>query len=193
MDKIEKFINIFQENKQNIGEFKLIEEKKEIDSDIEKKLSIELRDFYLKYNLEDTPTICGDFYIEFIPLKRIKDIEEGWKWIKKDGKLVRDISWNENWVIFAVRNEDILIADIGEEGTPIIGSMQKRNFKIADSFIEFFDVLTECITIEEEIFNGDTRNEDLSFKLEFLETIKYNLENKLSKGNAMNFYNFFFE
>ena len=193
MDKIEKFINIFQENKQNIGEFKLIEEKKEIDSDIEKKLSIELRDFYLKYNLEDTPTICGDFYIEFIPLKRIKDIEEGWKWIKKDGKLVRDISWNENWVIFAVRNEDILIADIGEEGTPIIGSMQKRNFKIADSFIEFFDVLTECITIEEKIFNGDTRNEDLSFKLEFLETIKYNLENKLSKGNAMNFYNFFFE
>ena len=156
-------------------------------------MSIELRDFYLKYNLEDTPTICGDFYIEFIPLKRIKDIEEGWKWIKKDGKLVRDISWNENWVIFAVRNEDILIADIGEEGTPIIGSIQKINFKIADSFIEFFDVLTECIIIEEKTFNGDTRNEDLSFKLEFLEAVKCILENKLSKGNAMNFYNFFFE
>jgi hypothetical protein len=193
MDKIEKFINIFKENKQNLGEFKLIEEKKEIYYDIEKKLSIELRDFYLKYKLEDSPTICGDFYIEFIPLKRIKDIEEGWKWIKKDGKLVRDISWNENWVIFAVRKEDILIADMGEEGTPIIGSIQKRNFKIADSFIEFFDVLTECIIIEEKTFNGDTRNEDLSFKLEFLEAVKCNLENKLSKGNAMNFYNFFFE
>ena len=28
MDNIEKFINIFKENKQNLGEFKLIKEKK---------------------------------------------------------------------------------------------------------------------------------------------------------------------
>lgn len=192
-ESIQKFVKVFSENEQNMGEFKL-NIKTNNDIFIENmKISKELEFLYLNYDLDNTPVIGGDFYIEFVPIRKIEEIHFGWRWIKVGDKIIEDITWNKNWIIFAMRNEDVLIADVGEEGTPVIGSIQKNNFKISDSLADFLSILTECLILEEKEFNYETRLEDMSYKEEFLKRISDLLLKRLSKENADNFFKFFFE
>jgi hypothetical protein len=155
--------------------------------------SSELTLLYSSLELNDNPTIGGEFFFEFYSLDKLEQAQYGWRWISIGrNEYTEDPHWNAAWTIFGNRNDDVLIADTGDPGTPVLGSIQKRTFRIADSLAEYIDVISDCMACEEESFGFDTKLEDMSVKPEFLTKIESLITKKLAPKNVDGFMDFFF-
>ncbi|WP_122422041.1 hypothetical protein [Pseudomonas viridiflava] len=140
-------------------------------------LNGEIELFYRHLKMAGDPTVGGDFYIQFFTIDQLTSAQDGWL-----GPDNESFGWKKSFIVFADRNGDALVFDSATEEPEIYGSIQKRSFKIADSLFIFLRALIIGINIEEDEFNGDTREDDMSPKQVFINR----LESEISKvGNAL--------
>jgi len=191
-ESIEKFCSTFGRGGFDLGSVR-IREPKPVKFPDGLATSPELTLFYSCVELNDSPTIGGEFFFELLSLDKLEQAQYGWRWISKGpNEYTEDPKWDAAWTIFGNRSDDVLIADTRNDGTPILGSVQKRTFRIADSLAEFLDTISDCMACEEKSFGFDTKLEDMSVKPEFLSEIKSLITKRLSPQNVEGFMAFFF-
>lgn len=180
-DSIDKLIVTFNNSPQSMGSISLSKDNIVINYE-ELKLAGDLLYFYEHVELSDTPIFGGDFYLQIIDLSLIESINNDWR---SGG------GWNEDYVIFAERNGDVLYCDTSIEGCPVFGSIQKNNFIVSSSLSSFFDVYCDMVKIEEGDFNCDTVDDDFNLKDEYVEKIRNKLSQSLSNDCSLGFERFF--
>ena len=118
---------------------------------IEEPLSEELKYLYRNYDIDIRFSYCniGLCSFDFLP-----KLQKSYKYFSKDyGKTLElDNNWNKNWIVIADMNDDPIVADTGESGTPIYAAIEGVNYvKIAPSLEIFFKILTELLKTECEM------------------------------------------
>ncbi|RMS11718.1 hypothetical protein ALP71_01607, partial [Pseudomonas coronafaciens pv. garcae] len=101
------------------------------------------------------------------------------------------LPWKNSFVVFADRNGDALVFDSAQKNPSIYGSIQKRSFLISNSMNIFLEALLFAIEVEEDIFNGDTREDDMSLKKIVVEQVKNSVSGLGSDFNVDGFMKFF--
>lgn len=187
---LQGFVQRFKNSDQAMGLIELSQEVIEVNV---KNITIsgQLEFFYKHIILKDKPTLGGDFYMQFYELHQLEEALVGWRWI--DTQHNEDLNWNAEYTIFAERNGDVLFCDCSLEQCPVYGSIQKENYKIADSLESYFNVINIVIDIEENEFNNETVDDDFNFMPGYLLSIKNKISNILGGENVKNFMKFYFD
>ncbi|WP_338815832.1 hypothetical protein V9L05_23995 (plasmid) [Bernardetia sp. Wsw4-3y2] len=137
-------------------------------------------------------TIGGEM---FITIKAdLAKAQEGWYLIKnKQGEWEKnDASWNKDWIVFADRSGDAIFYD--KESKTIKGTINgKIFFPLSPSLATFFQVLSECMILEEEKYDFITRDEEEDELLpDYLDDISSVLERNLDEDYQQGYMQFFF-
>jgi hypothetical protein len=183
-EALKAFSNLFGRSGVDIGqvEFKDDGETNDLDA------------FYGHLSFSNVLTVGGEMFINIPPYDKLSKSQEGWYLIRdKSGQVVNDdVHWNKDWIVFANRNDDAIYFNAIDK--KIYGSVdKKRVYRLAGSMGDFFTILVECMKLEYEKYELDTRNEDEEVSELFLDDV-YNVVIRLS-GNetADDFMAFFFE
>lgn len=166
---IKKFVDRFNISDQSMGSMSYLDFTSNA-SNLYAPINGEAKEFYSCVKLEDTPTIGGDFYLQLFTADEIENAQSGWT-----GPDDETLPWKKSFVLFGDRNGDAVVFDSAQPLSPVYGSIQKRSFLISTSFFSFLEALIIGIDVEEVEFSGDTREEDLSFKKNFLKKVEERL------------------
>ena len=127
---------------------------------------IRLRGSLLEYfsilDTSDAPVVGNFLSIGLCSFSGLMNAQDGWRWIFEKGKHVRNKSWHDDWVIFADRNGDAIFCDQGTG--EVFGSIQQRNYCVANSLAEFFRLVYIFQWVESTCFDGDCRDDDFNIK-----------------------------
>ena len=186
---LSELVSTFNKSQNSMGVMRF-SEKEQIKNRLSFPLTSQLGYFYSHIILEDTPTFGGDFFIQLFEVEKLDEALDGWKVISTNNS--KDPNWSKDYIIFAERNGDVLFCDTSVSECPVYGSVQKRNFQIANSLSEFFTVFIEAIRIEEKTLNNETTDDDFNHKPEYLSAIEKKISESLSKEFMQGFYYFFF-
>ena len=180
---IRMLVDAFQKSGQSMGqmEYSATELHESLAPNV---LTGELLYFYQHTVLLDKPTFGGDFFIQLIEAPNLLNMLSGWR---APGKS----DWPDNYIIFGDRNGDALFCDISDEKSPVYGSVQKNNFHLSDSLADFFTLYVRLVELEETEFGCDTKNEDFSYKNEYLDAVDAELKKYTSPDFASHFMYFF--
>lgn len=172
----------FKLNDQNIG----VIDYTDYDNNVKIAVSLrgELDFFYHHLTLKDKPTLDGVFFMHFIEPSELKRVLSGWN--------TDDNTWNEMYVIFAERNGDVLFCDTTHDACAVYGSIQKRNFIIADSLSSFLDALNSAVDIGRDKYNGEIFDDDFNVETIFIDDVKNMLSKNLDEKQVEGFMRYFF-
>lgn len=179
---INRFVMTFNQSKQSMGEMKIAHNKIMVNRLNSIPLKGELLQFYENTELTDSPSFGGDFYLQVIDLSIIEKVNEDWR---AGGE------WQNEFVIFAERNGDVLYCDLSGCDNPVFGSIQKRNFIVAESLLSFMNVYCDLVEIEELEYGCETTDEDFNFKDDYLLAVKDKLKQQLNEDCSRGFERFF--
>ncbi|MEE4732785.1 hypothetical protein V2K24_14045 [Pseudomonas alliivorans] len=186
---LKKFAERFNKSEQSTGKIFFRDTPKKIaNGSLSLMLSGEVEQFYTQLEIEDNPTIGGDFFLQIFMINQLEKAQDGWT--NPDDET---LPWMNSFVVFAVRNGDALVFDSAKKNPSIYGSIQKRSFLIASSMNIFLEALLLAIEVEEDAFNGDTREDDMSFKKVFIERVEKSVSGLNSGFNVDGFMKFFLE
>ncbi|MBF4560072.1 hypothetical protein H7698_28785 [Pseudomonas sp. p50] len=185
-DVIKKFADRFNNNNQNMGTVLYSTDPIVRKSDVFPHLNEQIEEFYLHIHLENAPTIGGDFFLQIFALNELENAQVGWS-----GPDDEELAWKQSFVVFADRNGDALVYDSEQKNCPVYGSIQKHSFLVANSFFCFLEALLVGIAVEEE-FGGDTREEDLSYKSNFISEVENRISSMGDVVSVQGFMKFFF-
>jgi hypothetical protein len=151
-----------------------------------------LIEYFSTLQLKDRVMIGGQFHLGLYALSELERQQDGWLWDRdRLGNVVEDTKyWKRTWVVIGDRSDDALFVDINDG--KVFGSIQKRNFFIANTLADFFMVLTEGIKIEIDKFFYETCDEDFNPKPEFLLDVEDVAKDKLGVEGAQAFMKYFF-
>jgi len=186
---LKKLTHTFDNSENSMGVMKF-SEKEQQKNRLSIPLTSQLGYFYSHIILEETPTFGGDFFLQLFEVEKLDEALDGWKVIRANN--TEDPNWSKDYIIFAERNGDVLFCYTSVSECPVYGSVQKRNFQIANSLSEFFTVFIEAIRIEEKTFNNETTDDDFNHKPEYLSAIEKKVSESLSQKFTQGFYYFFF-
>ncbi|EOC1340675.1 hypothetical protein ACI09V_004314 [Cronobacter dublinensis] len=172
----------FKLNDQNMGAIEYTDCNNNVKSTV--SLRGELDFFYHHLTLKDKPTLDGVFFMHFIEPSELKNILSGWN--------TDDNTWSETYVIFAERNGDVLFCDTTYDACTVYGSIQKRNFIIANSLASFLDALNSAIDVERDEYNGEVFDDDFNVEAGFIDDVKNTLSKNLDEKEIEGFMRFFF-
>lgn len=184
---IKSFVTQFNSIEQNMGKMSYIEDGFTHPNSGFSGISGEIKLFYTHVKLEESPTLGGDFFLQFFMLDEIEGAQSGWAGPDDDA-----LQWRQSFILFGDRNGDALVYDSANQKSPVYGSIQKRSFLIADSFLCFLEALLAGVEVEERDFKGDTRDDDMNFKPAFLARVEERVSCVGGGINAKNFIKFFF-
>ncbi|CAM3555705.1 hypothetical protein BZK31_26625 [Pseudomonas floridensis] len=186
---LKNFAERFNKSEQSTGKIFFRDTPKEIvNGSLSLMLSGEVEQFYTQLEMEDNPTIGGDFFLQIFMINQLEKAQDGWS-----GPDDETLPWMNSFVVFADRNGDALVFDSAQKNPSIYGSIQKRSFLIASSMNIFLEALLLAIEVEEDAFNGDTREDDMSFKKVFIERVENSVSGLNSGFNVDGFMKFFFD
>jgi len=151
------------------------------------RISGKIKEFYSSVELVESPTVGGDFYFKILTVDKLEVAQSGWA-----GPDDKTLNWKESFVLFGDRNGDALIFDSAHLSSPVYGSVQKRSYLISPSFSGFLKAIMIGWEIEELEFGGDTREEDMSYKTEFLKRVESRLSVLGDEVDVNGFAKFFF-
>jgi len=187
---LKQFALTFGRNGFDIGSIEIDPNPIEID---EPQLEGELKEFYSLSKFNEL-IIGGAFFLEICSLEELSEAQIGWRFNinPKNGNITEDTKyWNKNWVVFGDRNGDAIFCKQDIEKNPVYGSIQKaRNLLLAPSVNTFFQILNECMRMEQDDFQFDTQTDDFVRKADFIDAV----QNIVSKYNDQprDFIDFFF-
>ncbi|POC81520.1 MULTISPECIES: hypothetical protein [Pseudomonas syringae group] len=185
---LKKFAKRFNESEQSSGKISFRDAPKKLATDsLPFTLSGEVEEFYAHLEMEDDPTIGGDLFFQIFMIDQLEQAQDGWS-----GPDDESLPWLQSFVVFADRSGDALVFDSAQENPSIYGSIQNRSFLIADSMGVFLEALLIAIEIEEDKFDGDTREDDMSFKEDFIDCVQTMISGAASKLDTNGFMKFFF-
>jgi hypothetical protein len=186
---LKRFVDIFHSSPESLGNLEITKQPVKLQPPF--PLGNALTEYFSHLHFEK-PATGGQFHLSLFSPEQLETAQQGWRWIRTDtGALQEDnIHWNRNWTIIAERHGDVIFVD--EENGKVFGSIQKRNFFISSSVSAFFDVLAECIEIENNKYHNDTVDEDFNPLPNFIEEIKLTTLNKLGPEGSEGFIKFFF-
>jgi hypothetical protein len=151
----------------------------------------ELKEFYSHVLMSNSPTIGGDMFLQIFESSQLTMAQLGWRWLGKER--IYNENWNANWTVFADRSGDILFSDPLSNGlNRIWGSIQQNHFPISESLADFFEAMVICMNIEEDIFSGNTRNDDMSMKSDVIAAMGDALKKNSTDIHINEFMKFFF-
>ncbi|ACX86020.1 hypothetical protein [Pectobacterium parmentieri] len=181
-----KLVSFFKLNESNMGRMDYqVEGIPNLRCEI--PLNGEILHFYTHTLLEDKPTFHGGAYLQLIEIDELSNILLGWRSSEEND------AWNDDFIIFAERNGDVLYCDLSDITSPVYGSIQKRNFQISNSLSEFIEIYTKVLKIEIEDFYCDVTDDDFNFKPEYLLAVENELKKVLSSEFVANYMLFFYE
>jgi hypothetical protein len=155
--------------------------------------SPELEYFYSHTQFNDKPVIGGEFFLEIKKTNQLIKVQEGWRIISdKKGVWKENPSWDTALVVIGMRHGDALVVDTSKKGTPVLGSIQQRNFLIAHTLSKFLDTLAEWMICEYREFDMETEGADYSPKPEFLARLQQIANATLDPDETEGFFKFFF-
>jgi hypothetical protein len=188
----EKFANAFSNSQQAMGLLEYVVDPINVIHSPQITLSIEHEFFYKHLRMSDSPTVGGDMFIQLYAPEELEQRQVGWRW---DGRTKKEIaSWNKCWTVFADRNGDAIYSDASSnEVSRVYGAIQSKRVLIADSLADFLRAMSTCMTAEEVTFANETRNDDMSYKSEFLDLLHRSLSSEIPGVNGEGFFEFFFE
>lgn len=140
-----------------------------------------------------TLTVGGEFFINLYPQSMLPKIQQGWYIIlSKENQWISDnIHWNKNWIVFATRNDDAIFYNQIDGG--VYGSIEKKKiYKLSNTLSIFFYVLSQCMEMEDNVFNFNTSSDDEEPIKAFLERTREILSLNMELKNIDEFMNFFF-
>ena len=182
---LKNFIEVFNKDENSMGVMKFSDVVLNRDED-SVKLEGEVLYFYEHTILIENPAFGGELYIQVIEEKNLKSILSGW--LVDEG----DSNWTDDYVIFSVRDGDVLFCDLSDNKSPVYGSIQKRNYKISDSLSVFLRTYSRVICIGMDYFNGDLTDDDFNFNPNYINMVRTELDKNLPEELAKNFLYFFF-
>ncbi|SUB88705.1 Uncharacterised protein [Porphyromonas macacae] len=185
-EAIEKLHAVFGRNNVDIGKFDIIDRDEPVTTN-------QLDAFYQLTSFEHVLTIGGEFFLNIQPEIKLKEAQEGWYFIlDKEGEMAKDdLKWNENWVVFANRNDDAIYYD--KTDGYIYGSVDKKIFFcLSSSLSDFFYILSECMEIEEKKYGFNTTDAEEETSSIFIDDIREFLSRKLNDKQREDFIAFFF-
>lgn len=160
--------------------------------DLPFQLGDALSEFYSRLGLRDKPAIGGSLHIMLFPLEQLASAQEGWRWISsRDGSRSEDMNWPANWVVFADRNGDAIVADVASSGAAIQGSIQKRNVPIAPDLASFLRALAACLDEERTAFDYEVMGDDFEILDAYRSAVETIARDKLGDDGARGFMKFF--
>lgn len=192
MQAITLFAQEFNNGEDNFGTITILPEERT--TQFEPALRGQLRTFYASVDFDEL-IIGNTFFLEIATADKLPRYQEGWLYVFTNGqKEYEDTqNWRESWVVFGDRNGDAIFSKLEDDNSPIYGSIQKRQeFKLASSLESFLTILTACLVVEEEEFGFETKNEDYSFKEEFIAKTTLVVEQYESPETAHSFVQYFF-
>lgn len=157
-------------------------------------LGATLNQYYASMSLDDDPMIGGAFHLRLNSLDELITALSGWLWVRdKSGEIVESTTWKRSWVIIADRDGDALFVDIDTAEATTYGSIQQRNFLVADRLADFIACLAECMILELDKYDEEVQDEDFNYIEAFLVDVRDIAENHLGKEASKGFMKFFFE
>ena len=111
------------------------------------RLSPELQYFYQWYHCD---ALFGSANIAITTLEELERRQEGFATFSTDqGKTMQpDPAWNGQWTVFADVNDNPIVADTGQAGTPVLAAIEAVDYEvIAPSLADFFLMLTEAMEL----------------------------------------------
>jgi hypothetical protein len=134
------------------------------------RLSPELEYFYSYYHCNG---LFGSAGISITSIEKLERRQEGFASFSTDqGKTLQpDPAWNPQWTVFADVNDDPIVANTGQAGTPILAAIEAIDYKeIAPSLETFFLMLTEMMEVTASLKAQQPLSEDTE------EWIKFGIE-----------------
>jgi len=186
-DVIKEFAARFNRSEQSMGRLDYVETPIALADSNLLPAGSDIRQFYEHVVLADSPTLGGDFLLQFFAFDELADAQAGWT-----GPDDETLAWKQSFVRVADRNGDALVVDAAQPQSPVYGSIQHRSFPVAPSFSALLGALAIGIDIEEVEFGGDTREDDMDFKPAFLARIEAAVADAGEGVNAAGFMKFFF-
>jgi hypothetical protein len=111
------------------------------------RLSPELQYFYRRYHCD---ALFGSVSIAITPLEELERRQEGFATFSTDqGRTMKpNPAWNEQWTVFADVNDNPIVADAGQAGTPVLAAIEAVDYEvIAPSLADFFLMLTAAMEV----------------------------------------------
>jgi hypothetical protein len=185
---LEEFSERFSKSNQSLGNLSVRDVPYILDkSALSFRVSGNIEQFYSWFEMEDAPTIGGDFFLQIFSFDELEKAQDGWA-----GPDDEEIHWKQSYVVFGDRSGDALVFDSAQSNPEIYGSIQKRSFLVAESLAGLLEALIVGIKIEEDEFDGDTRGEDMSLKEDFVRRVEGAISTLTSGVNPDGFMRFFF-
>lgn len=122
------------------------------------RLSPELAYFYSWYHCD---ALFGS--VSFTPIEKLERRQEGFSSFSTDsGKTLQpDPTWNRQWTVFADVNDNPIVADAGESGTPIWAAIEAVDYEaVAPSLESFFLMLTEMMEVTASLKTQQPTSDD---------------------------------
>lgn len=122
------------------------------------RLSPELEYFYSWYYCD---ALFGS--IAFTPIEQLERRQEGFSSFSTDsGKTMQpDPTWNQQWTVFADVNDNPIVADAGEAGTPVWAAIEAVDYEaVAPSLESFFRMLTEMMEVTASLKTQQPTSDD---------------------------------
>jgi hypothetical protein len=131
------------------------------------KLSPELQYFYRWYHYD---ALFGSVNIAITPLEELERRQEGFATFSTDqGQTMQpDPAWNEQWTVFADVNDNPIVADAGQAGTPVLAAIEAVDYEvIAPSLADFFLMLTEAMELTASLQEQQPTSDDIEAWITF--------------------------
>lgn len=186
-DLIKEFAARFNRSKQSMGTIDYVEMPIALADSNLLPAGSDIRRFYRHVVLDDSPTLGGDFFLQFFAFDELPDAQAGWT-----GPDDETLAWKQSFVRIADRSGDALVVDAAQPQSPVYGSIQQRSFLVAASFSALLGALAIGMDIEEIEFGGDTREDDMDFKPAFLARVEAAIAEAGEGVNVAGFMKFFF-
>jgi len=186
-DVIKEFAARFNRSEQSLGRLDYVETLIALADSNLLPAGSDIMQFYRHVVLDDSPTLGGDFFLQFFTFDELADAQAGWT-----GPDDETLAWKQSFVRVADRNGDALMVDAAQPQSPVYGSVQHRSFPVAASLSALLGALSIGIDIEEVAFGGDTRDDDMDFKPAFLARVEAAIAEAGKGVNVAGFMKFFF-
>jgi len=184
---IREFVARFNRSEQSMGRIDYVETPIALADSNLLPAGSDIRQFYQHVVLDDSPTLGGDFFLQFFTVDELADAQSGWT-----GPDDETWPWKQSFVRVADRSGDALVVDAAQPQSPVYGSIQHYSFPVAASFTALLGALSIGIDIEEVEFGGDTRDDDMGFKPAFLARVEAAVTDAGEDVNVAGFMKFFF-
>lgn len=153
-----------------------------------------LKEYYSRLHLEDNPESGKKMHLTLFSLMEIVGAQHGWRWIRdKLGQEQENPDWKRTWVIIADRNGDAIFVDVESENGAVYGSIQQRNFLIANNLGDFWGAVAECMNVEKNKYNYEVMDDNFNVIKPFLDDVRTIAEKNLGQDYSNGYMRFFFE